>query len=59
MLALVKHLDKNKLHPRSYVIASTDRMGAQKAATSEKDIPAAQVLIHTILWHPCHRFAFQ
>lgn len=49
MLALVKHLDRNKLHPRTYVIASTDKMGAQKAATSEKDVPAAQVLSHTNL----------
>ena len=44
MLALLKHLDKNKLRPRTYVIASTDSMGAQKALAAEKAFSAAKVL---------------
>lgn len=44
MLALVRHLDKDKLQPRTYVIASTDRMGAQKAQAAEEDFAAPKVL---------------
>ena len=44
MLALVKHLDKDKLQPRTYVVASTDRMGAQKAQAAEQESQASKVL---------------
>jgi hypothetical protein len=44
MLALVKHLDKDKLQPRTYVVASTDRMGAQKAQAAEQEAQASKVL---------------
>lgn len=44
MLALLKHLDMDKLRPRTYVIASTDSMGAQKALAAEKAFSASKVL---------------
>ena len=44
MLALLKHLDREKLCPRTYVIASTDSMGAQKAHAAEKSFSASKVL---------------
>ena len=44
MLALVKHLNKEKLRPRTYVIASTDKMGAQKALAAEQAFSASKVL---------------
>ena len=36
MLALVGQLDREKYSPRTYVVASTDRMGAQKAQAAEQ-----------------------
>ena len=44
MLTLLRHLDKDKLRPRTYVIASTDGMGAQKALAAEKAFSASKVL---------------
>jgi hypothetical protein len=35
MLTLVGHMDKERYSPRCYVVAETDKMGAQKAWTSE------------------------
>lgn len=35
LLALLEHMDPNRYSPRIYVVASTDRMGAQKARTFE------------------------
>ena len=37
MLALVGQLDRDMYSPRTYVVASTDKMGAQKALTAEQD----------------------
>lgn len=37
MLALVGQLDKDRYAPRTYVVASTDRMGPQKAKAAEED----------------------
>lgn len=56
MPALVKHLDKDKLQPRTYVVASTDRMGAQKAWAAEQEFQASKggwaVLLDFDLDHP-------
>ncbi len=35
LLALLEHMDPKRYSPRTYVVASTDRMGAQKARTFE------------------------
>eukprot|EP00884_Botryococcus_braunii_P019054 jgi/Botrbrau1/5832/Bobra.0366s0014.1 len=35
MLTLVGQLDKKRYSPRTYIVAETDQMGAQKALTSE------------------------
>jgi hypothetical protein len=39
MLALLDRMDKDKYAPRIYVVASTDKMGPQKALTAEHRIP--------------------
>ena len=43
MLTLTKHLDKDVFLPRTYVVASTDSMGAQKAQTAEQEFAGHQV----------------
>ena len=43
MLTLVKHLNKDVYLPRTYVVASTDSMGAQKAQTAEQELAGHQV----------------
>ena len=53
MLALVKHLDKDKLQPRTYVVASTDRMGAQKAQAAEQEFQASKVLCSAACRNDC------
>ena len=37
MLALLGKLDRSRYTPRTYVIASTDAMGAQKAMAAEAE----------------------
>ena len=43
MLTLTKHLDKDVFLPRTYVVASTDSMGAQKVQTAEHEFAGHQV----------------
>ena len=48
MLELVGHLDRAKYTPRTYVVASTDKMGTQKALTAEKkQHPSSSVSGHS------------
>jgi hypothetical protein len=35
LLALLEHMDMERYSPRTYIVASTDRMGAQKATAFE------------------------
>ena len=49
MLELVGHLDRAKYTPRTYVVASTDKMGTQKALTAEKaQHPSSSVSGHSL-----------
>ena len=48
MLELVGHLDRAKYTPRTYVVASTDKLGTQKALTAEKEQhPSSSVSGHS------------
>lgn len=53
MLALVGELDRSRYSPRTYVVASTDRMGAQKAMAAEQaqQPVSISVSIHVMLYN--------
>ena len=44
MLRLLETLDATYYSPRSYIVAATDRMGAQHALASEQRRPSYKVL---------------